>query len=153
MKRFLPVLLSVICVSPAFAESSSFTRLMAAGQNVECKFQKADGTQSGTIYVAGEKMHAEVLMVQHTDEPMHMIRDMEKMYTWGGGMGEGQGIIMPANMQGGSFMGTPMPTSSANMDEEMDFDCKPWTADSSQFVPPSDVAFQDMEQMMSGLGR
>ncbi len=28
---------------------------------------------------------------------------------------------------------------------------KPWAADSSQFEPPSDVVFQDLGQLMSGL--
>lgn len=149
MKRLLFVLFSFVFVSSAYAESSSFTRLMAAGQNVECEFQKNDGSQKGTLYVTGDKMRGEFMMKQGGSEfPMHMIRNTEKMYTWGGPMGEGQGMIMPANMQGNSPMGGPQ---TANMDEEMDFTCKPWSADSSRFEPPSDVQFQDMSEMMSAL--
>ncbi len=151
MKRLFFFLFSFAFVSTAYAESSSFTRLMAAGQSVECSFAKNDGSQKGTIYVAGEKMRGEILMSQSSGAPMHMIRNTEKMYTWGGEMGESQGMVMPANVQGGSLMGTSMPTSSANMDEEMDFTCKPWSADASQFEPPSDVTFQDLGALMSGL--
>lgn len=150
MKRILYVLFSFAFVSSAYADSSTFANLIAAGQTVECTFEKADGSQKGTIYVAGEKLRGEFFMNQNgSTYPMHMIRDTEKMYTWGGPMGEGQGMVIPANMRGGNPMGGPSATS---MDEEMDFTCKPWAADPSQFTPPSDVAFQDLGQLMSGLG-
>ncbi len=152
MKRLMFVLCSFVFVSSAYAESSSFSRLMAAGQSVECSFEKNDGSQKGTMYVAGEKLRGDFLVNQEGSEfPMHMIRDTEKMYTWGGPMGAGQGMVMPTNMQGGNFMGTPMPTTAANMDEEMDFNCKPWSADASQFELPLDVTFQDFGALMAGL--
>ena len=149
MKRIMFVFFSFAITSTAYAESSSFTRLMAAGQSVECSFEKKDGSQKGTMYVAGEKLRGEFLMKEGGSEyTMHMIRDTEKMYTWGGPMGEGQGMIMPVSMQGRSPMGGPQ---TANMDEEMDFTCKPWSADAGQFQPPSDVTFQDLGALMSGL--
>lgn len=32
--------------------------------------------------------------------------------------------------------------------EEVDMDCREWSADASKFVPPSNVEFTDMSQMM-----
>ena len=150
MKRILLVLFSFVSVSSAYAETSSFTRLMAAGQSVECEFHKNDGSQRGTIFVAGEKMRGEFIVQQGSSEsPMHMIRDTEKMYTWGGPMGETTGMVMSSEM--GKASGPLGGMQTTNMDEEMDFTCKDWPADESQFQPPADVAFQDMGQLMAGL--
>ncbi len=146
MKRvILAGLLGVLFTTAAHAESSSFSRLMALGQSVQCSFAKPDGSQSGTIYVSAGKLRGDMQVREgNTTYPMYMIRDAQKMYTWGGPMGENQGMIMPIGM-GRSPMGGPQ---TANMDEEMDFTCQSWSADAGKFEPPSDVQFQDMAQLM-----
>ncbi len=150
MKRLLLVLFSFVFVSSAQAESNSFGRLMAAGQSTECTYVNPDGSGSGTVHLAGGKMRMDMQVNENgATYPMHMIHDSQRMYSWGGPMGEGQGIIMPANMGGANPMGNSQQT---NMDEEMDFTCSPWAGDPSQFEPPSDVTFQDMSQLMAGMG-
>ena len=149
MKRVLFVLFSFVFISSAYAESSTFSKLMAAGKSVQCDFQKKDGSQKGTIYVSEAMMRGDFQVKQGaTEYPMHMIRDPQNMYTWGGPMGEGMGMVMPAAM---GQSGSPMAGSqSNNMDEVMDFTCQDWTADPSKFETPPDVTFQDLSQFMSG---
>ena len=151
MKKTVVILLLIglsagtaLAATTAYAETNSFSGLMAAGQSVECSYTKADGSQNGTIYIGPEKLRSDMQISEGGSTfPMHMIRDAQKMYTWGGPMGEKQGMIMPANMAGP--MGGPQ---TANMDEEMDFSCRPWAADEAKFEPPSDIEFQDMGQLM-----
>ncbi len=152
MKRVLFVLFSFVFISSAHAESSSISRLMAAGRPVECSFEKKDGSQSGTVYVAQEMMRGDFQMKQDgTEYPMHMIRDPQNMYTWGGPMGEGMGMVMPASM---ASQGSPMAgQQSANMDETMNFTCQAWTVDASKFETPADVTFQDLSQFMGQIAQ
>jgi hypothetical protein len=149
MKRLLFVSFILLSATPAQADSSSFTRLMAEGRSVECSFQKFDASQKGTIYIDGGQMRMDSMVNDRgTEKSMHMIRRDEKMYTWGESM-EGRGIIMSASMgEAGGPMGGM--TQGQNMDEEMDFTCQPWSRDESKFEVPSDVEFMDFAQMMAG---
>ncbi len=147
MKKLFVGLLMVFAAVPAYAESTSLAELMASGQPVECSFSKPDGSQSGTIYTAQSKMRGEFLVNEGgSTYPMHMISDGQTMHMWGGTMGEKQGMVIAVNPSGAP---SPMGPQVANMNEEMDFSCKPWPVDSAKFTPPSDVQFQDMAKMMS----
>ena len=147
MKKVFLVLAALCLASSAQAETNSFSALMAAGVPVECDFQKTDGSQSGTVKLAGGKMR-----MDSTDSNglVHMIRDDANMYVWGDQMGAGMGMIMPAQMGGGA--GGPMGGPQVDMEEEMDFTCKPWPVSGDSFEPPSDVQFQDLAAMMAGAG-
>ena len=116
-----------------------------------CDFTKnaENGTEKGTVYVAENKMRGE-FEISGPDGtfPMHMIHSGDWMYTWGGPMGESQGIRINtaqaranANRRGGP-----------DMDEEMDFSCQPWSMDPSKFDVPSGVQFQDFGQTIPQLG-
>ena len=117
--------------------------LIASGQSVACNFQKQDasGSQSGTVYVAQNKMRGEFNVSDPSSGNflMHMINDGEYSYSWGGPFGENQGMKMKASAgQGASRRQGP------DLQEEMEFDCQPWTADAVQFTIPSNVQFMEM---------
>lgn len=144
MKKFLFLSLFLIQASSAFAESTqnSMAALLASGQSVTCTYSKTDETptQQGTIYVAEERLRADVTVTEAdgTAMPVHMIREGEWMYTWGGPMGESQGMKMKA--AGAAAPGHQGP----NMDEQMTMDCQPWTADNSKFQVPSGIEFHEL---------
>ena len=146
MKKLLVGLSILLTAAPAYAASSSFADLIAAGQSVECSYSKPDGT-SGTIYTAQGRLRGEMLVREGgSTYPAHMITDGQKMYMWGGPMGEKQGMVMSVNPSGAGPMGGPQ---TADLNAQMDCTCKPWPVDASKFDPPSDVQFQDMAAMMA----
>lgn len=134
---------------PAQAETTSLAALMGLGQSVECSYQKTDedGTQSGTIYLAGGKMRGD-LQITSSDGtyPMKMINDGSYQYLWGGPLGETQGMKM-ANTAGRSGR-SPHGQHGPDMEEPMDYQCKPWAVDASLLQVPQDVQFMEMGQMM-----
>lgn len=152
-KSFFFFLLLTLVSTPLFAEQSqsSLTALAASGQSLSCTFTNNDpaSPSSGTTYLSGGKMRGEFDVTDPNVGPttMHMIHDGQWSYIWGGGMGPGQGIKMPASQAAHS----PNGQSGPDMDATMEFDCQPWQADAAQFEPPADVAFQDMGAMMNAL--
>ena len=150
MRLFLLALFSFLILSPAYAQTGSFDSLIRAGNSVECSYSKNDGSGGGTLFVADQKLRGEIQVNEHGQSyPMHMIHKDGLMYSWGGPMGEKQGMLM--HVDPSRMANTGPGTAAQNMQEEMDFTCKPWSADVSQFEPPSDVEFMDMSQMMAGM--
>jgi hypothetical protein len=74
---------------------------------------------------------------------MHTINDGEWNYTWGGPLGETQGVKMKiaaaptANVNSSG-------QQNVNFDEELDYSCAPWNADATFFSVPSGVVFRDL---------
>ena len=131
------------------ASKDSMQNLLASGKSLQCTFEKDDaGTnQKGTLYIASDRMRGD-FDVQSSDGeyPMHMIREGNTSYMWGGPMGENTGMKMEI-----SSNGAQAPQHGPDMNEEMDFECQPWNVDASKFVPPANVEFQDMSAMMGQL--
>ena len=82
-----------------------------------------------------------------------MIMEGDTVYVWDGSTKEGMKMAM-------SEMGkTPTGTTGAPSTNEIadqfnqayDYDCVSWKADASLFVPPADVTFMDMAELMKGL--
>lgn len=130
---------------------SSLNALLKSGQSVECAFEDADenGKQSGTVFFAQGKMRGDFTMVPTEGERMtaHMIQDGDWAYTWGGPWGAKQGTkIKLSELKAGAASGRKR--EAVDMDEELDVDCKPWTAVSSQFAPPAGVEFMDATESL-----
>lgn len=137
--------------------NSTFRALLAAGRSVKCTFEQAieDGMQTGTVYLASGRMRGEFTVSGSAqgDYTMHTIKDGDWMYSWGGPMGEKQGIKMQATSEAqGSVAANTNTESKQNidLDKEMDFSCSAWRADTRVFDIPSDVTFQDFSAVMPG---
>jgi hypothetical protein len=149
MKKAFLFVLSILCTVPAWAEQTNLEHLIASGSPTECDFAKLDGSQSGKARIHGERVRIDSDVNEGGSiQQMHMVRHEGRMYAWGGPMGERQGMILPSGMasQGGPFGGPQM-----DLEEPMEFTCKPWSPDPGVLEPPSDVEFQDMAQMMQGM--
>lgn len=137
------------CAVAAQAETTSMARLMALGQDVTCTYEKNDeqGRQDGTIYASNNKLRGEINMTTAEGTYlMHMVREGDTHYMWGGPFGENQGMKMQVsaadaqNLQGRR--------QGPDVNEELNYDCHAWSADPSMFVVPSDIQFNDMSQMI-----
>ena len=132
----------------------SMRDLMMRGESMECSFTftDADGASGeGTSFFDGERVRMDT-MVQfdgQTYNASNIIRSNE-MYAWGT-MPQGEfAIVMPLEdgMEDEEFMDEEAPVG---VDEEVDYDCQPWSVDNSVFTPPQDVEFMDMSEMMQGM--
>jgi hypothetical protein len=146
MRNFLWLLFLSLAASPVHAEmiKSSLEELVASGQPVSCTFSKAleDGSQSGTVYVGTSKMRGDMQVTSSEGSfPMHIIRDGDWTYTWGGPLGDNQGVKLKASTaqrEVGSSVDGP------DMAEQMDMECQPWSVEESRFEIPSDVQFMEL---------
>ncbi|HMQ01539.1 MAG TPA: hypothetical protein PKD79_00500 [Candidatus Doudnabacteria bacterium] len=124
--------------------NNSLSALLALNQNLVCTFEHEDefGEQSGTVYIAGEKMNGEF---QITDSEgtskAYLIRDDEYQYLWGDEFEQGIKFRLSALTE---FKATESEhQENIDLDEEYNVDCGSWRVDNSKFVPPSSVEFAD----------
>ena len=78
----------------------------------------------------------------------HMIQDAEFAYMWntGGPMGTvGFKVAVSADEEVSSGEGE---YQAVDLEEQLDTKCSRWSPDTSKFVPPSDIAFQDLSQQL-----
>ena len=140
--------LSIIVV-PAHADTTSLAKLFSTGQSVACTYEKTDenGKQAGTIYVANKKMRGQIeVSSSEGTYPMNILKTGDWQYMWGGPLGETQGMKMPVSAA--SSHQSPHAKHGPDINEDMNYQCKPWPADESKFVPPSNVQFMEMGNMM-----
>ncbi len=145
---FILLQISSACAAPM---NSSLAKLIAAGQSVACSYEKNDqgGLQKGTFYVAQNKMRGDMEVSQPGEGtfPMHMIHEGDWTYTWGGPLGEKQGMkINTAAVQAKRGPHAQGP----DLNEEISLDCQPWPVDASKFNPPADVQFNELGWGMLG---
>lgn len=140
-------------VTKNFRGSGTFRNLLGLGKNVMCTIRYTpanfDGTFNGTVYVSGDKLRADMTTTgTETGElKTSIISDTVTNYIWGtseqGSMAIKSTVIVDT---GNKTVTNP---NQFNLDENVDYDCRNWTVDSSKFVPPQDIQFMDMSAMMN----
>jgi hypothetical protein len=136
--------------------------LMAMGQKQKCTWETPEA--KGVVYVDGNKVRTQVTVVRTKDMPADMgtevnsIDDGQWIYTWNEGMDTGTKMkseVVDELDDGMTEAEMDMPTDDMvddMMDEQaMNYKCVKWTGDKSQFIPPKNVKFQDMSEMMQNL--
>lgn len=131
----------------------SIANLLTRTGSVQCtySFTPPDGTaSSGNVYVSGGKMHGEFKStVAGKESTISMINDGSYSYTWGTDMPEGIKIKNPEVKADQPV--TNESTKYVDPNQQYDFKCSPWNADSGKFTPPSTVTFRDFSAMMQGV--
>lgn len=136
-------------------ERSTLASLFGRGENLMCDYAYSDdfGTQEGTVYVSGERVRGDFMMVGNDDAQTiaHIIRDDEYHYTWGTYDGETYGTkINLADFDADAEAPAESESDAPNLnyDHEYDFDCSPWSVDASKFTVPTDVTFTDISAQL-----
>lgn len=122
------------------------------------------GTSSGTVYVSGSMMRGDfTTTVNGAATESHMIRNQDDVYVWTGSQGAKMNIssmtsaagAVPAGAPGavsGSASGKMMASTQSpiGLDQDVSYDCQPWTPSDAEFKVPTSVSFIDVAAMMKG---
>jgi hypothetical protein len=127
--------------------------LMASGSPQKCTVSySTDNNQTqGTIYIDSGKMRADfTAQIQGSTKVSHMINDGTYVYTWLDGMATGFKMQPQMNMAPTSTPQSGMHNPNGSQrgidpNANYQYNCSVWTADSSEFVPPTSVTFSDMQ--------
>lgn len=138
---------AVTGTAPAGKGTGPLQNVFSRGGNYTCTFgtvntaAAAASQSSGTLYVAGGKTRGDfsVLASTGTRTTVHIIRSGGTNYTWVDGQTTGTKTAITATTA------TRINPSGAGFSEDqfatVSWDCHPWLTDSSQFVPPTSIAF------------
>ncbi len=125
----------------------SWKSILADGKSVKCTYTQtvASGTQNGTMYIANGHMRGDIMMstASSGNYTMHMLNDGQWNYTWGGPIGESQGVKMKM-MSETNVHTQANAQQGVDLNEQLDVNCSPWSEDSSEFVVPADIQFRDL---------
>lgn len=143
-----PEQIDVTSESQETTESSTMGSIKSLmGKNVTCTITYPDGSGSGTVYVAGEKMRGDFVMTaggKETDG--HMISDGEYMYSWSSAASQGTKIKINAT----AAQGDSQKSNDVDLDREVEMDCDNWSVDESKFELPTGIDFMEIS---AGIGQ
>jgi hypothetical protein len=137
----------------------SILSLLKLGKSLECTFSFSSGDMKGegTGYFHEGSSRVDSLYTGGGEMPVasYMITDGKSntMYSWflANGTLSGMKMAIPSYTDDeGNAISAPQAQAAndqVNTETPVTYACKPWTVDSSVFVPPSDVEFMDMTSM------
>ncbi len=133
----------------------SFMELLGMGRDVTCSFSTdgmdAEYPSNGTMYTSGGKYRVDSISIVNNEEVKYsMIDDGTNMYMWGESL-DGEFAMKMAHMDIAEQSSNPnAPDTAFDYSERVEYDCDAGSVSDSQFVPPSDIEFMDMDAMRSG---
>jgi hypothetical protein len=129
-----------------FKENTSLLSILNAGGSYQCTFaiDVANSKSTGTVYIANKKMAGDfesVVPQVNMTIKSHMVSDGDYMYTWSDMMPQGVKIKIDPNA---TNVKTPEASGASSFDynQNLDYDCKAWSADTSKFIPPANITFK-----------
>ena len=126
----------------------SLKDLIGLGQSQQCSFSAGEGN-SATVFLASGKMRGDI-STTNDDQTIisHMLVDGQTSYIWTDGQDTGYKFSVDASdqPQGETNQG------SIDLEQKADYSCKPWVADSSVFILPGNVEFNDMSRFTAPSG-
>jgi len=131
--------------------SGNIKDLIMRGASLRCDFKHVDdrgGSTAGTVFTSGEQMRGdfEYNEAGGAVTKSSMIRNEEFTYIWGSGEESGIKIRTP-NEDVDATLPVQDVVGSTQFDpstENVDYNCVPWSVQTSTFEPPSDVPFTDL---------
>lgn len=126
---------------------SSLKDLLASGQSQKCTFADNSGTAStqGTVYIGDGKMRQDFSSSDNGQTINgHMISDGQNFYTWTEGSAVGFKMAITASQE----TSQNSQNQSPDVNKKIDYNCGAWSPDSSLFVLPSGVQFNDINSII-----
>lgn len=126
-------------------------------ESVYCTFTGVyeDGTTGeGEFWYANERMRVEALTrVGGEVYTSNMINDGERTYVWSGTVDGMQAMVMDTDMteMSAEYEAGAAADARVDMEQTIEYECQPWAARPAQFVPPSNIDFIDMNDMLDGV--
>ncbi len=127
----------------------SLKDLLTSGQSVSCSVDYGDNSQmNGKTYVSGKRVRADFT-------GGHMIQDGTYAYMWSDTQATGTKIKVDAMAELAKNAATPtgqtQKTQTVDENEKASMNCSAWITDESQFVPPTNITFTDLSEMLKKL--
>ena len=132
--------------------------IFADGQPRRCTFTSTvDGEESsGTIYTDGERTRIESLYETEGETYTSGVLGLgDETYNWSQFDGQTRGMIIPVQSVLDSATATEEAAVAGNVDpalilgnSDINYSCERWTIDEALFVPPRDIEFQTVEDLM-----
>lgn len=143
-----------------FAGEGSLLSLMGLGKDLVCDFsyvaEDTAGAVAGTVKISKDRVRGDFEMMQSGEVyESHMIQDEEYLYTWSE---TPQGTFaLKMNLEetdtNSADSNSNYDQRSIDMDNPVDYDCRAWNVNDSEFQPPSDIEFVSPESMMQNMMR
>lgn len=130
------------------AKAQSLTALLAANTPQVCSFRtSADAsTSEGKVYMARGMMRGDFVSVSSGETfTSHMITKDGSVYTWVENMNTGFKTSSNAGAGANTESGQQ---AAVDMEQELNYDCQPWSVDTSTFKLPVNIEFNDVGAMM-----
>ncbi|HDP74109.1 MAG TPA: hypothetical protein ENN46_04125 [Candidatus Woesearchaeota archaeon] len=132
--------------------TAALNDLVALGSRLHCTAE-GEGEEGEPIlinlYLDGERYRMNVESLHEgTELEAFTIFDGQVMYSWNSETPFG----MMMDLSGFEDVEAPEDAEPAEAEQKFDYRCGPWVPVSSYFVPPADVDFWDMGEMLEGMG-
>ena len=144
-------------VSDTFSGVGSFLDLMKLGRDISCEFSyvspDSNGAVAGTVQFSGGMMRGDFEMQQAGEVyTSHMIQDNDYMYTWSESPQGTFAVKMPVEEEGAETTAQSGEYERpVDLNNDVDYECRPWGVNASVFTPPGDIQFRSMEDMMESM--
>lgn len=136
---------------------NSLKDLMGMGSSLKCTWdkQEEDSKIKGTVYITGNKFMQDMQISDMSGQDgkpytFNALSDGEWFYSWNTMM-PGSGMkfkLSELEAQSGEASDTVEKADSpADLQEELDFECEPWSGN-GDFTPPANMEFKDNTQML-----
>lgn len=118
--------------------------MVARGVPMKCTYSQNGST--GTSYIKGKNIYGE--MIAQGKQGYVIMKD-SCMWSWN--KGENQGVKMCFEEDVWEMSEDDVQEGQASLANEAEYRCLPAIISDSQFEPPADVNFMDMDQLMQGV--
>jgi hypothetical protein len=136
-----------------FDGQGTMNDLLGRGQNIECQITTINNSvaSEGTFFVADQKIRGDFITESPDLEGVSVSSIIivdETLYVWTELDGESYGVKTVLQESGTESTKANEPVS---LDEEVKYSCQAWAdVDQSVFIPPTNVLFQDLSEMLQG---
>lgn len=132
----------------------ALSALFDMGTPMTCTFttEDAEGSSKGVFKQSGSKYRVNVVTVGSGGTyETNMINNGDKTFVWGDGT-LGDTALMYSNVEGedDTFFGDDEDEEGFDADQSASYDCDLGLVSGSEFVPPANIDFMDMDTMMQG---
>lgn len=133
--------------APDTAYSGSLKDLAARGGSYECHVDTTatNGTK-GDVFVSGGNMRGDfTTTVNGSNVDSHIINVDGYTYAWSSAAV--QGVKIKLNTAATAQTSPNAPSQGIDQNTSYSWNCDAWTADQSQFTPPTSITFMDMTNL------
>ena len=134
----------------ATTTAGSFRSLLAMPGSQMCEFsQVGEGNEAtGTVYIADGMMRGDFNIIMNGTASLgHMIVKDDQVFVWldGGALAMKMMMTAVASTKSGPNQ------NPLNLDQEnVSYDCDPWSKDTSKFDEPNNIQFTDLSALVGG---